>query len=626
MFPTGNCKFFHLPGASQCQDRALCHYTRGSSINSSRQWVHNPLPDKCVRALRGAVVSFDYGAEVCKVSPLDGWSAFRIDGFPEAFTCSDVLQFLDSLGNDLKQVNGAWIITMLAPNSLGKMRSARVTVENCDYANQVCNDLDTQNLYCHKFNAITEFMPTTALAQTLNDPSPIYKHACRVFEVGECVVCCDEAVIVMRTACGTLFCRSCWVQMCKEESKEKGFIACYGDDCTTKFSLQDLQTMNWLGPTGFESILENSLGVYLRQNPKAFIECPGAKCAQIYDREAHGAINCRRQNTCETPTFCTTCEDPHPGVMCEEYASDADGSKAGLEAYMKETNTKRCRHCWEAVQLREACNHISCRCGKHWCFRCRALFETAPECYSHMETVHGTTYGEVDVPPGERRPVPPAFIELGWNLGPVLHMDPAGWLNARGGLPEADPQVQPAQVLARGQLPPLEQPWVRQQGDAPLMWAGVGAERGIPPALELDRPPAQPRLAPRPAQEPRQQPELVEVARRREQARLTAARAEMQGHAAQAHAAVIRLQVDREDAFTRLEIRTAWTLRVEADDRAHRMQRAATLQEAEAILEGYRRQRAAIRRAVDRDRQRLNAVQANRPAHRQREGADGRAD
>ncbi|TID13068.1 ariadne-2 protein [Venturia nashicola] len=704
MFSAEKCKFFHLPGASQCREGKSCHYNTGASSTSPRQWVHNPLPEKYVRALRGAIVSFNHGAEVCKVSPLDGWSAVRIDGFPEATTCSDVLRLLDMIGSDLNEAGGAWIIMMLVPGSAEMMRSARVIVENSDYSNWICNKLTARGVVHHKFNATTEIMPTTNLAGILNDPTSRHKHIHRLTYVGECVICCDEAVVVMRTECGLQFCRGCWVQMCKEESKSKGFMACCGENCSTKFSFQDVQNLDWLDSTAFDSILENSLRVYVRQNPKALIECPGAKCGQLYNREGHGAITCRRVNTCGTPRFCTTCEDPHPGVICETYASDVDGSKAALEAYMKETNTKRCPHCWEAVQLKEACNHMTCRCGQHWCFRCRALFETAPEVYQHMVDEHGTQYGEVDVAPGEQpffgdvgvdplgvwippmvlveerveapmaNPLPMARGRLRPDHRPQVprrdnaHLPPLEFfrpgvqpmLARRFAQAEPEPMANPLHT-ARGRLQPDHRPQVpwRDNAHLPLEFFRPGVQpilarrfaqeepepmanplhtaRGRlqpdhrpqvpwrdnahPPPLDFLRPRVQPMPARRFAQE---ETEPVEVARLREQARLAARRATMQGHLAEARAEVGRAERQQADnAFVRLDVRRARNAPAEIDDRTHRMERDGGLPEADAILEAHLQRRRQIHRVADDARQRLEAFQDNRElAQQPREEVD----
>ena len=50
---------------------------------------------------------------------------------------------------------------------------------------------------------------------------------------------------------------------------------------------------------------------------------------------------------------------------------------------------KRCPRCRVPVFKFSGCNHITCRCGCHWCYVCRQGFDNDDECYSHMTAAHG---------------------------------------------------------------------------------------------------------------------------------------------------------------------------------------------------------------------------------------------
>ena len=44
-----------------------------------------------------------------------------------------------------------------------------------------------------------------------------------------------------------------------------------------------------------------------------------------------------------------------------------------------------CPYCKNCVEKNQACNHISCRCGKHFCYYCGGgPFNEGQSCYSHM--------------------------------------------------------------------------------------------------------------------------------------------------------------------------------------------------------------------------------------------------
>ena len=74
--------------------------------------------------------------------------------------------------------------------------------------------------------------------------------------------------------------------------------------------------------------------------------------------------------------FCDTCKRWH--AMEEKCAPINDG-------------IKRCPNCMVPTFKYSGCNHITCPCGKHWCYKCTTspIFNTAGECYSHLTAVHG---------------------------------------------------------------------------------------------------------------------------------------------------------------------------------------------------------------------------------------------
>ncbi|KAK3905164.1 hypothetical protein C8A05DRAFT_31038 [Staphylotrichum tortipilum] len=64
--------------------------------------------------------------------------------------------------------------------------------------------------------------------------------------------------------------------------------------------------------------------------------------------------------------------------------------KAGKAAMEK---IKMCPACGVATEKMAGCDHISCVCGKHWCFNCaEKVADGAGEIYEHMTKVHGTWY------------------------------------------------------------------------------------------------------------------------------------------------------------------------------------------------------------------------------------------
>ncbi|KAL2133846.1 hypothetical protein VTI74DRAFT_1569 [Chaetomium olivicolor] len=80
------------------------------------------------------------------------------------------------------------------------------------------------------------------------------------------------------------------------------------------------------------------------------------------------------------------------GWRCEECVAEAErrtghGGRAGREGLV----VKMCPACGVATQKVGGCDHITCVCGKHWCWHCGTkVAETAGEIYRHMDSEHHT--------------------------------------------------------------------------------------------------------------------------------------------------------------------------------------------------------------------------------------------
>jgi hypothetical protein len=52
-------------------------------------------------------------------------------------------------------------------------------------------------------------------------------------------------------------------------------------------------------------------------------------------------------------------------------------------------HTMECPKCKVTVEKISGCNHITCGCGAHWCWKCGKDFATSGETYAHLEAEHG---------------------------------------------------------------------------------------------------------------------------------------------------------------------------------------------------------------------------------------------
>ena len=58
---------------------------------------------------------------------------------------------------------------------------------------------------------------------------------------------------------------------------------------------------------------------------------------------------------------------------------------------------KKCPKCKVLTYKDGGCNHISCPCGCHWCYKCGAGFSNPDDCYDHMTEKHGGCFDYDDL-------------------------------------------------------------------------------------------------------------------------------------------------------------------------------------------------------------------------------------
>lgn len=88
-----------------------------------------------------------------------------------------------------------------------------------------------------------------------------------------------------------------------------------------------------------------------------------------------------------------SCSQGTPEVKnwkCQDCKTNERNARALLaESKDAPTNLKTCPECKMTVFKDGGCNHISCQCGVHWCWICRAGFTTSGKCYDHLHDKHG---------------------------------------------------------------------------------------------------------------------------------------------------------------------------------------------------------------------------------------------
>lgn len=179
--------------------------------------------------------------------------------------------------------------------------------------------------------------------------------------------------------------------MCCEEMKKETMVsACGRSGCAVKCCAPCVTT--WYG--------------YLQRGhvlPPANMVCPFCKRSPApkilvrHNREACELIRQRPVNGYDPGWYygwCTECMRPRQWMekVCAQEGPPATGDfRCESCSYIKTAqslNARDCPGCGVTIEKTHGCDHITCRCGQHWCWRCGTKF-TASTIYTHIYACRG---------------------------------------------------------------------------------------------------------------------------------------------------------------------------------------------------------------------------------------------
>lgn len=187
-----------------------------------------------------------------------------------------------------------------------------------------------------------------------------------------CMICIDtisEQDFLPLENCGHMFHPACVLEHIETLLADRTFpISCPLPDCKVDISVLDLQER--LSPEQQKRYLEYSFDSYVSKNGAEVSCCPTPDCKYVFVLEPNEShLNCP---VCENE-YCVGCRsDWHKGFSCEEYRKIKDPNELDkmFEDFVNGQNFKRCPHCHFWVERTMGCDHMSCRCGNHFCYRC----------------------------------------------------------------------------------------------------------------------------------------------------------------------------------------------------------------------------------------------------------------
>ncbi|KAJ6571684.1 hypothetical protein B0H19DRAFT_936268 [Mycena capillaripes] len=114
------------------------------------------------------------------------------------------------------------------------------------------------------------------------------------------------------------------------------------------------------------------------------IYCPNPKCSAIVQTPEDTNDPQAVCPFCQL-LLCVACRIPwHQGISCEDYQALPPDERSPEDRLLLELakvkHWRRCPNCASLVELVSGCNHMTCRCGVHFCFKCGSLATTKGQC------------------------------------------------------------------------------------------------------------------------------------------------------------------------------------------------------------------------------------------------------
>ncbi|KAJ3774147.1 hypothetical protein FB446DRAFT_729918 [Lentinula raphanica] len=200
------------------------------------------------------------------------------------------------------------------------------------------------------------------------------------------------------------------------------------------------------------------------------IFCATPTCSEFLGSSKHLDRNapCRK---CSTST-CTLCKQrSHPHENCNHAALTS------LRALARERQWQTCPGCGSIIELRDGCNHVTCRCHMEFCYVCAAPWKTCA-CPQWNREDEADVGDEEEIEEWREAVIPPRRIDDVW--GPRAHAPvipdvwgpraeapviPPMWIDEGVRVPRAAPIIGPiiGPPIWTAPIPPNPVAWIGSQ-------------------------------------------------------------------------------------------------------------------------------------------------------------------
>jgi len=263
------------------------------------------------------------------------------------------------------------------PNKLQKVESQEEHKLSEDYITKMMEEEEKR----HKDEIkASEELAKKILDEEKKNQDAIREIKARIAEENvDCPICLGSLFSGDQDVWGLYNCQHCFHKVClnpylEAEISNKRFpIKCPMDNCKSEIANEDL--MENIEKDIIDKYFEFTLKNYVDIHGDEMSWCPTADCsyAFIYDKDI-SVFNCPRCNK----SYCLNCRVPeHKGMTCKEYQinSRMDKNDQMFFDFVRGHKFKQCTQCQYWVEKNEGCDHMTCRCGYQFCYKCGGKYQ-----------------------------------------------------------------------------------------------------------------------------------------------------------------------------------------------------------------------------------------------------------
>ncbi|KAI3687787.1 hypothetical protein L1987_81490 [Smallanthus sonchifolius] len=208
--------------------------------------------------------------------------------------------------------------------------------------------------------------------------------------------------------CVHRYCFSCMKKHVEAKLLQGKLPECPHDKCTSNIAIESCKKL--LNRESYRIMRSRVKEASIPPADKVY--CPFSNCSALMSQTevkehtptssstaaAAGDSGMRKCVECNR-MFCITCKVPwHDNITCSDYMKSflfKSSNEAKLKSLATEKHWRACIKCKNLVELARGCNHIYCRCGHEFCYKCGAEWiNKIPTCKCPIWDERNIVYGQ----------------------------------------------------------------------------------------------------------------------------------------------------------------------------------------------------------------------------------------